>query len=171
MRRAGSGPFIATLPCGSTSYDYTYTLETIIQAGRKGIPITSVPIKVNPYLRPSRLMSSVGSYIRRSTLTIVRIFIIYKPLRFFAILSLMIALPALFFIIRFLVFFALGSGDGHIQSLVIAAGLLVLSGVVIIGGVLADLVATNRLLLEDLRTRALRAEIKASATDYPSLNG
>ena len=145
--------------------DYTYTLETIIQAGRKGIPITSVPIKVNPYLRPSRLMSNVGSYVRRSLLTIVRIFIIYKPLRFFAILGLLIALPALFFITRFLVFFALGSGDGHLQSLVIAASLLALAGIVTVGGVLADLVATNRLLLEDLRTRALRAEIRASATD------
>jgi len=151
--------------------DYTYTLETIIQAGRKGIPITSVPVKVNAYLRPSRLMSSVGSYIRRSMLTIVRIFIIYKPLRFFAILGLIIALPALFFISRFLVFVALGRGDGHIQSLVIAAGLLAVAGIIIIGGVIADLISTNRLLLEDLRTRALRAEIRASASDDPSLNG
>ena len=144
--------------------DYTYTLETIIQAGRKGIPITSVPIKVNAYLRPSRLMSSLGSYIRRSMLTIVRIFIIYKPLRFFAILGFIVALPAVVFIARFLVFFALGSGDGHVQSLVIAAGLLAVAGILIIGGVLADLVATNRLLLEDLRTRALLAEIRASAS-------
>jgi len=149
--------------------EYTYTLETIIQAGRKGIPITSVPIKVNAYLRPSRLMSSIGSYIRRSMLTIIRIFIIYKPLRFFAILSIVVALPALFFIGRFLLFFALGRGDGHVQSLVIAAGLLAVAGILMIGGVLADLIATNRLMLEDLRTRALLAEIRAHANGDLSL--
>ena len=145
--------------------DYTYTLETIIQAGRKGIPITSVPVKVNADLRPSRLMSSIGSYVWRSILTILRIFIIYKPLRFFAILGFIVALPAIFFILRFLVFFLMGSGDGHIQSLVVAAGLLSLAGIIIVGGVLANLVSTNRLLLEDLRMRSLRAEIKASEHD------
>jgi len=145
--------------------DYTYTLETIIQAGRKGIPITSVPVKVNAYLRPSRLMSGIGSYVCRSILTILRIFIIYKPLVFFAILGFTVALPAIFFILRFLVFFLMGSGDGHIQSLVVAEGLLALAGIIVVGGILANLVSTNRLLLEDLRMRSLRAEIKASEQD------
>ena len=101
-------------------------------------------------------------------LTILRIFIVYKPLRFFVILGLIVAIPAIFFIARFLVLFMMGSGDGHIQSLVIAAGLLALAGISTIGGVLADLVATNRLLLEDLRTRVLRAEIKAEAFNDPA---
>ena len=139
--------------------EYTYTLETIIQAGRKGIPITSVPVTVNPFLRPSRLISSIPVYIRRSVLTILRIFVIYKPLRFFMLLAALTAIPAFFFIFRFIAFYAAGSGQGHIQSLVIAAGLLAVSGILAIGGVLADLIATNRLLLEDLRTRALRSEI------------
>jgi glycosyltransferase involved in cell wall biosynthesis len=147
---------------------YTYTLETIIQAGRKGIPITSVPITVNPDLRPSRLISSIPTYIRRSILTILRIFMVYKPLRFFMLLAIFAAIPALFFIVRFLVFYAAGSGQGHIQSLVIAVGLLTVSGILAIGGILADLIATNRLLLEDLRTRALRAEIEASIADSRS---
>lgn len=142
--------------------EYTYTLETIIQAGRKGIPITSVPVTVNAYMRPSRLISSVPSYIKRSILTILRIFVVYKPFRFFMLLATLLAAPALFFIFRFLFFFASGSGQGHVQSLVIAAGMLAVAGILAIGGILAELVATNRLLLEDLRTRILRAEIKAA---------
>ncbi|MDJ0514661.1 MAG: glycosyltransferase [Methyloceanibacter sp.] len=144
--------------------EYTYTLETIIQAGRKGIPITSVPVEVNPYLRPSRLISSIPVYIRRSILTMLRIFVIYKPLRFFMILAVIFAIPAIFFIGRFLVFYAIGSGQGHIQSLVIAVGLLAISFILAIGGVLAELVATNRLLLEDIRMRTLRAEIDKATT-------
>jgi len=139
--------------------EYTYTLETIIQAGRKGIPISCVPIKVNPYLRPSRLISSIPTYIRRSILTILRIFIIYKPLRFFMSLAALLAIPALFFIFRFLYFYATGDGQGHVQSLVIAVGLLAISGILAIGGILADLIAANRLLLEDLRMRMLHLEV------------
>lgn len=142
--------------------EYTYTLETIIQAGRKGIPITSVPVTVNAYLRPSRLISSIPSYIQRSILTILRIFVVYKPFRFFMLLATVMAAPALFFIFRFVFFYASGSGQGHVQSLVIAAGMLALAGILAIGGILAELIATNRLLLEDLRTRMMRTEIKAA---------
>jgi glycosyltransferase involved in cell wall biosynthesis len=141
---------------------YTYTLETIIEAGRKGIPIVSVPVAVNDYLRPSRLISSIPSYIQRSIVTILRIFIVYKPLRFFVLLSALFALPALVVIVRFLIFYAQGSGQGHVQSLVIGAALLAIAGILAIGGILADLIATNRLLLEDLRTRILRAEIETA---------
>ena len=142
--------------------DYTYTLETIIQAGIKNIPIVSVPIQVNADLRPSRLVKSLGHYITRSVLTIVRILVIYKPLQFFLLLASLIAVPAVFAIARFLVFYASGSGQGHVQSLILGAGLLALSGIIAIGGILADLVATNRLLLEELRTRVLRSEIQAA---------
>jgi glycosyltransferase involved in cell wall biosynthesis len=146
--------------------EYTYTLETIIQAGRKGIPIACVPIKVNPYLRPSRLISSTPIYVGRSILTILRIFVIYKPLRFFMLLATVQAIPALFFIFRFLYFYASGAGQGHVQSLVMAAGLLAIAGILAVGGILADLIATNRLLLEDLRTRMLRSEIIAASPSY-----
>ena len=147
---------------------YTYTLETIIQAGRKGIPITSVPVAVNEYMRPSRLVSSIPSYVKRSILTIFRIFVIYKPLRFFMLMAAILATPALFFIFRFLFFYASGDGSGHVQSLVIAAGLLAVAGILAIGGILADLVATNRLLLEDLRMRILRSEIEKSMQEQGS---
>jgi glycosyltransferase involved in cell wall biosynthesis len=148
---------------------YTYTLETIIQAGRKGIPIVSVPVEVNAFLRPSRLISSIPKYVQRSIITIVRIFVVYKPLRFFAILSAIAAIPALFFIARFLLFYALGEGQGHVQSLVLAAALLGIAGILAIGGIMADLIATNRLLLEDLRTRVLRAEIEGHFAAAPDI--
>jgi hypothetical protein len=140
---------------------YTYTLETIIQAGRKNIPIVSVPITTNPDLRPSRLVTSIPAYVVRSIITIFRIFIIYKPLRFFLIIACLISLPAVYFVCRFLIFYAIGEGGGHVQSLVLSAALFALAGIAGVGGILADLIATNRLLLEDLRTRALRAEVEA----------
>jgi glycosyltransferase involved in cell wall biosynthesis len=142
--------------------EYTYTLETTIQAGRKNMPIVAVPIKVNAYLRPSRLISSVPTYIVRSALTVIRIFIVYRPLRFFLLIALFPLIPALFFIFRFLFFYVSGNGGGHLQSLVLAAGLLVIAGVLAVTGIVADLIATNRLLLEDLRSRVLRAEIEAA---------
>jgi glycosyltransferase involved in cell wall biosynthesis len=142
--------------------EYTYTLETTIQAGRKNMPIVAVPIKVNAYLRPSRLISSVPAYIVRSALTVIRIFIVYRPLRFFLLIALFPLIPALFFIFRFLFFYVSGNGGGHLQSLVLAAGLLVIAGILAVTGIVADLIATNRLLLEDLRSRVLRAEIEAA---------
>jgi glycosyltransferase involved in cell wall biosynthesis len=146
---------------------YTYTIETIIQAGRKGIPIISVPVDVNPYLRPSRLISSIPNYIKQSIFTIFRIFVVYKPLRFFAIIACVLALPAIFFITRFLVFYAMGAGSGHVQSLVLSGILMALAGIVTVGGLIAELIATNRLLLEDLRARALRREIETSRSEKP----
>ena len=142
---------------------YTYTLETIIQAGRNNIPMTSVPVRVNPDMRPSRLVKSNLNYVIRSLTTIIRIFVIYKPLRFFLLLSAATALPGLIAIARFLYFYASGDGQGHIQSLVIAAALIACAAVLGIGGLLADLVAANRALLEDMRTRQLRSEIESGA--------
>ncbi len=91
---------------------YTYTLETIIQAGRKSIPITWVPVETNGPMRPSRLISSIPRYVWRSLITILRIFIVYKPARFFGMLSLIVLVPGLIAICRFLVFYALGDGGG-----------------------------------------------------------
>lgn len=140
---------------------YTYTLETIIQAGRNNIPMTSVPVRVNPDLRPSRLVKGNLSYVVRSLTTIIRIFVIYKPLRFFFLLSALTALPGLVAISRFLYFYTSGDGQGHIQSLVIAAALISCAAVLGIGGLLADLIAANRTLLEDLRTKQLRFEVES----------
>lgn len=139
--------------------DYTYTLETIIQAGRKNIAIASVPIAVNAPTRPSRLVRSTPAYVRRSLLTIVRIFILYKPLRFFLYLGTVFLVPGLAIGLRFLLRYLEGEGQGNVQSLILAAVLLVTAIVVYASGILADLVAANRVLLEEIRMRQLRAEV------------
>ncbi|PVA07086.1 glycosyltransferase family 2 protein [Thalassorhabdomicrobium marinisediminis] len=144
---------------------YTYTLETIIQAGRKRIPMTSVPVGVNEVTRPSRLFRSTREYVMRSAKTILRVFVIYAPIHFFVSIAAIFALPALVAIVRFLVFFMSGDGTGHVQSLVIAAALLAIATVLTAVGILADLIAANRTLLEDIRARdLLRAPQSRSET-------
>jgi glycosyltransferase involved in cell wall biosynthesis len=142
--------------------EYTYTLETIIQAGRKNIPMRSVPVRVNGPTRPSRLVKSIPSYVYRSILNIVRIFSLYKPLRFFAAVGTAFLVPGILIGIRFLYHFFAGVGGGHIQSLVLSAILIVTSMIVFSAGMLADLTAANRLLLEELRMRILSAEIRSA---------
>jgi glycosyltransferase involved in cell wall biosynthesis len=144
--------------------DYTYTLETIIQAGRKNIPVTSTPVAVNAATRPSRLVKSIPSYVRRSLLTIVRIFVLYKPLRFFLTLGTLFLVPGVALGVRFLIAYLEDRGNGHIQSLILAAVLIVTAVVVYVAGIIADLVAANRVLLEEVRMRLLRAEV-ADARD------
>jgi glycosyltransferase involved in cell wall biosynthesis len=145
--------------------EYTYTLETIIQAGRAGMAIESVPIHVNEDLRPSRLVKSTGSYVRRSLLTIARIFMTYKPLRFFMSPGLVLVAMGGLVGLRFLYLFSLGQGQGHLQSLVLAA-ILILSGVQLaLFGLLAELVGNNRKLLEDIqwRTRCMELGLNSSS--------
>ena len=171
--RKASGTAVPDAPSGFRAYHreaalqlyvldaYTYTLETIIQAGRKGIPLESVPVEVNGELRPSRLMTSTADYIRRSFFTIVRIFVVYKPLRFFTFLALLTALPGFIGIGRFLVYAAAGVGGGHLQSLIISGALVATAAIFQMGGLMADVVAANRRLLEDIRSRQLRRDIEA----------
>lgn len=140
---------------------YTYTLETIIQAGRQGIPLLSVPIEVNGPTRESRLIKSIPQYIRRSAGTILRIMILYEPLRVFTLLAAVMALPGLIAFARFLVLYFSNDGAGNVQSLVIGAALIAAGAVTFIGGLLADLIAANRLLLAEIRGRQLRHEIEA----------
>ncbi len=130
--------------------DYTYTLETIIQAGQKNMAIISVPIRVNPYLRPSRLIKSIFTYINRSIVTILRIFVIYQPFKFFAWISLILFSLGLLIGIRFLYFFILGLGDGHIQSLILASILLLVGFQSLLIAFIADLLVVNRKLLENI---------------------
>ena len=139
--------------------NYTYTLETIIQAGRKRIPILSVPVAVNADLRPSRLVSGIANYVLRSVITIFRIYVLYRPLRFFFFLALILAAPGTFGVLRFFAYVLAGNGSGHVQSLILSGALLAMSAAVIIGGLIADLIASNRLLLEEVRARLLRSEM------------
>jgi glycosyltransferase involved in cell wall biosynthesis len=142
--------------------DYTYTLETIIQAGRKGIPITSVPVRVNPTTRPSRLVRSIPSYVTRSIFNIVRVFVLYKPLRFFSVIGALLLSPGIVLALRFLYYYLANGGAGHIQSVILSAILIVSAMIVFVAGILSDLIASNRILLEELRTRQLRSEVEAS---------
>ncbi|HNR32107.1 MAG TPA: glycosyltransferase family 2 protein [Candidatus Hydrogenedentes bacterium] len=137
---------------------YTYTLETIIQAGRKNMAIMSVPVRVNPETRPSRLISSIPEYLRRSVLTIVRIFMTYRPFRFFALLGLCSLAVGLIPSIRFLYYYFTANSAGHIQSLIFGVLFLGTGVSLIVVGLLADLIGVNRQLLEDLRWRVRNIE-------------
>ncbi|WP_136516113.1 glycosyltransferase family 2 protein [Geomonas edaphica] len=138
--------------------NYTYTLETIIQAGQKGMAITSVPIRTNQDLRPSRLVKSIPSYVKRSILTILRIFLTYKPFRCFAIPGFVFFSIGFLIGLRFLFYFYTGDGTGHIQSLILAALLMGNGFLLIIVGFLADLISVNRLLLENIDWRIKKVE-------------
>ncbi len=140
---------------------YTYTLETLIQAGRGNVPITSVPVRVNRVTRPSRLVRSLPSYVFKSLVTIVRIFVLYKPLRFFLLLGTLFLVPGLAIGVRFVLAYLAGEGGGRVQSLILAAILIVMAVVTYAAGLLADLIAANRVLLEEIRMRQLRSEVES----------
>jgi glycosyltransferase involved in cell wall biosynthesis len=148
--------------------EYTYTLETIIQAGRKGMRISSVPIRVNKDLRPSRLIKSVSAYVRRSIGTIFRIFLVYKPFRAFMIIGLALMLPAVLIGLRYMWLVWSGAAGQHIQSLILSAILFTGGFVSLALAVIADLLAVNRILMEDVRMRLLKAEIDRESVTAPT---
>jgi glycosyltransferase involved in cell wall biosynthesis len=168
--RAVSGTPIEDAPSGFRAFsreaamrlnvfnDHTYTLETIIQAGRRGIAIESVPVRTNPQLRESRLIRSIPEYVRRSLVTIFRIFLIYEPLRSFSLLG---ALPfCLGFLLglRWIVLFFEDPGRSHVPSLILAAVLLLMGFLLWMLGLLGDVLAANRRLLEDVQLKLRRAQ-------------
>lgn len=141
--------------------DYTYTLETIVQAGRERIPITSVPVRTNAELRPSRLFHSIWGYVKKSMLTIIRAYIMYKPLKCFSYLASLPMLVGLIYAARFLVFYMLGTGSGHIQSLILGCTLIILGFLTFMIGLVADVISANRKILEDTQYHVRRAEYEA----------
>ena len=138
--------------------DYTYTLETIVQAGREKIAITSVPIRTNGELRPSRLFNSILGYVKKSMLTIIRAYMMYKPLRCFTFVAAVPTLIGLLIGFRYLYFVAMGTSGGHVQSLLLACTLIILGFVTLVVGLLADVLAANRKLIEDAQYHVRRAE-------------
>ena len=138
--------------------DYTYTLETIIQAGQKGMAITSVPIRTNHLLRPSRLVKSNFSYVTRSLFTILRIFMLYKPLRFFLLLGSIPFSLGTVLGIRWLIYFFIGTERTRIPSLILAAILILIGFQLWMFGLVADLMAANRKLLEEIQLRMRRQD-------------
>lgn len=137
---------------------YSYTLETLIQAGSRRITIEYVPIRTNPPTRPSRLMSNLGSYLANSSTTILRAYTLYRPLRVFLLLGLIALGIGLLIGGRFVYFYLIGQGGGHIQSLILAAVLMIVGFQTILIGVVADLVGANRKILEELLYRVRRLE-------------
>jgi glycosyltransferase involved in cell wall biosynthesis len=137
---------------------YTYTLETIIQAGHSNIRVLSVPIRTNPDLRPSRLVKSIGRYVWRSASTIVRIFATYRPLMFFLLIAAFFGALGVAFGGWYLVHKAMGQGAGHVQSALVAVACLSIGLMAFLLGFLADLQAVNRRLLESVDWRLRRLE-------------
>jgi hypothetical protein len=135
---------------------YTYTLETIIQAGKKGLTVVSVPVGTNEMLRESRLIRNIWTYVVQSAVTILRIFMMYESLRVFSYLSLIPLLSGLALFVRYLVFYMQGEGAGHLQSIVVAGVLIIVSIQVFLLGLLADLIGRNRRLVEETRYQQLR---------------
>lgn len=141
---------------------YTYTLETIIQAGRKNIPIMSVPVTVNGYLRPSRLVKSIPDYVMRSIITVLRIFMVYAPLRFFSWAALIAVTPGVIAVLRFLYYYSTGHGEGNIQSLILSTVFFAIGGLLVMSGLLAELIAVNRTVLEEIRLRLIKSDLSNS---------
>lgn len=131
--------------------EYTYTLETIVQAGRSKIAQTSVPIKTNGELRPSRLFNSMFGYVKKSMLTILRAFMMYKPLQFFSTIGGISFVGGIILSIRYLIYFFMGRGGGHVQSLILASLLITMGVLIFVIGLQADLIAANRKILEDVQ--------------------
>ena len=140
--------------------NYTYTLETIIQAKAKGLQLVCVPVDVNPDLRKSKLVKNMFDYIRRSIFTMLRMFIIYRPFRFFTILAGFFFIPGVLLALRFLWFYFCGDGSGHVQSLIFSAILIIISVQIGVIAVLSELFSINRKILEDIQKRLKMQDLK-----------
>ena len=149
--------------------EYTYTLETIIQAGQKGLVITSVPIRTNGFIRPSRLVKSISAYVQHSIVTIVRIFMTYRPLKFFMILGSVPFSLGFLLCCRWLFLFWGIVGENpakpRVPSLILAAILILIGVQLWIFGLIADLMGVNRQLLEDIQLRLRRQEYEPKVSD------
>jgi glycosyltransferase involved in cell wall biosynthesis len=142
--------------------EYSYTLETLIQAGARHIAIEYVPIRTNAPTRPSRLMKSLTHFISNSSVTILRAYTLYRPLRIFLALGALLVLFGILVGLRFLYFYIIGFGGGHVQSLILAAVLLIVGFQTILIGLVADLVGFNRKIMEETlyRIRKLEAAVE-----------
>lgn len=138
--------------------NYTYTMETLLQANAKGLKVVSVPIHVNEKLRESKLVKNIFDYIFKSMKTTIRMFIVYRPFRFFITIAGMLGFFGLILVARFLYYFYQGFGNGHVQSLIFAAVFLISAVQVAIIAIIGDLLSINRKIMEDVQTRLKRIE-------------
>jgi glycosyltransferase involved in cell wall biosynthesis len=186
--RVASGTDIPDAPSGFRAYSreaalrinvvnqYTYTLETIIQAGHNKIPMTSVPIRTNPELRKSRLFHSMFGYVKKSMITILRSFLMYKPLKFFGVIGTIFCILGSALGIRFIVYLCMGEGSGHVQSLILVAIFMLIGVFSYLIGLQADVIAANRKILEDVQYHARKSdydieELKRLITNGHTDNG
>jgi len=139
---------------------YTYTIESIIQAEHKNLAIENITIKTNPVDRPSRLFKTIPEYIQQSIVTMIRVWAMYNPLRMFLNLGIVSLCIGGLLIWRFLMFYWAGRGSGNIQSLIIAAIFTIAGLQLLVMGLIADLIASNRRLMEDVLLRIKRLESK-----------
>ena len=138
---------------------YSYTLESLIQAGARRMAVAYVPIHVNPQVRKSRLMRSIPHFLANSASPILRAYTMYRPLRVFVLLGLLFVVPGLIGGARFVYYLAIGQGGGHIQSLILTAILIIVGFQVFLIGVVADLVGFNRKILEETLYRMRKLEV------------
>ena len=140
--------------------DFTYTLETVIQAGKKQLFVAHVDIDVNPQKRPSRLFPGIPSYVLRSISTLVRIYSLYEPMRVFTVIGLLLLTGGTALGLRFVIYYFIDGGAGHIQSLLLAVVLLLAGFQAVLVGLLADLIGSSRRMLEDTLLRIRRLELR-----------
>jgi hypothetical protein len=138
---------------------FSYTIETLIQAGYERMAVASVPVPVNPQTRESRLFRSMPYFLLQSLATMIRTYTMYKPLRVFSALGMSLVLLGLLPVIRFLIYYLMGEGTGKVQSLVLGAVLLIFGFVSLLIGLIADLISVNRRLLEILLQKVRRLEM------------
>jgi heme/copper-type cytochrome/quinol oxidase subunit 4 len=139
--------------------EYTYTLETLIQAGARRMTVVFIPTQTNPQTRQSRLIRSVPSFLILSAVTIVRFYTMYRPLRVFGTVGGLFLTGAIALGLRFLYFFVEGTGSGHVQSLILAAILAIIGFQMLLMGLLADLVRLNRKMMEEALYRLRRSDV------------
>ena len=132
---------------------FSYTIETLIQAGKKQLAVTSIPIQTNPKTRESRLFKNIPSFIKQSLSTMLRVYTMYQPLKVFFYIGILLIIIGLFPSIRFLYYYLSGKGSGHIQSLIFASIMLVVGFNILMIGIVADLISFNRKLLEEILLR------------------
>lgn len=145
--------------------EYTYTLETLIQAGARGMRVSFVSVRTNPQTRKSRLIRNIPSFLALSAVTILRFYTMYRPLRVFMTVGGVLIGAALILGLRFLYFYAIGRGAGHVQSLILAAVLSIIGFQVGLIGLIADAVSMNRKMLEEMLYRSRRVELDRTGPD------
>ena len=147
---------------------YSYTIETVIQAGKRDMTVQSIPVRTNPKTRESRLFKSIPSFITRQVSTIVRMYAMYQPMKVFFIIGTLLSLIGALPILRFLYFYAIGEGGGHLQSLILGGVFVMMGFIAYLAGLVADLISFNRQLLEMTLEKVRRAELEQAKASEKS---